>query len=61
MAIKTNINSHPDVVECFKENLSYNKHIEKPKIRRLKKIDFVFELPFYKKLNIIKINHAFMR
>ena len=29
------VKSHPDVVECFKELPFYNKHIEKPKIKRL--------------------------
>ena len=31
------VKSHPDVVNCFKELRFYNKHIEKPKIKRLKK------------------------
>ena len=30
------IKSHPDVVDYFKEFPFYNKHIEKPKIKRLK-------------------------
>ena len=31
------VRSHSDVVDYFKELLFYNKHIEKPKIKRLKK------------------------
>ena len=50
---------HPDVVDYFKELLFYNKHIEKPKIKRLKKIDLLSEFPFYEELNVIKTNHAF--
>ena len=43
----------------FKELPFYNKHIEKPKIKRLKNIDLLSELPFYEELNVIKTNHAF--
>ena len=53
------VKSHPDVVEYFKELPFYNKHIEKPKIKRLKNIDLLSELPFYEELNVIKTNHAF--
>ena len=37
----------------------YHKHIEKPKIKRLKNIDLLSELPFYEELNVIKTNQAF--
>ena len=33
--------------------------IDKPKIKRLKNIDLLAELPFYNQLNIIKTEHAF--
>ena len=46
-------------VDCFKELPFYNKPIEKPKIKRLKNIDQLAELPFYEKLSIIKTNQAF--
>ena len=55
------VKSHLDVVEYFKELPFYNKHIEKPKIKRLKNIDLLSELPFYEELNVIKTNHAFQR
>ena len=42
-----------------KELPFYNKHIEKPNIKRLKNIDLLSELPFYEELNVIKTNHAF--
>ena len=51
--------SHLDVVEYFKEFPFYNKHIEKPKIKRLKNIDLRSKLSFYEELNVIKANHAF--
>ena len=53
------IKSHPDVVDYFKELPFYNKHIEKPKIKCLKNIDLLSQLPFYKELNVTKTNHAF--
>ena len=53
------VKSHPDVVDYFKELPFYNKHIEKPKIKCLKNIDLLSELPFYEELNVIKTNHAF--
>ena len=53
------VKSHPDVVDYFKELQFYNKHIEKPKIKRLKKHWLAFWLPFYEELNVIKTNYAF--
>ena len=46
-------------VDCFKELSFYNVSIEKPKIKRLKNIDLLAELPFYNQLNIIRTDHAF--
>ena len=37
MAILSKIKSHSDAVDCFKELPFYNKPIEKPKVRHLKK------------------------
>ena len=59
MGVGEQINSHPDVVDYFKELLFYNKYVQKPRIKRLKNIDLLSELPFYEELNVIKINHAF--
>ena len=59
MSIKTKTKSHPSVVDYFKEIPFYNKHIEKPKIKRLKNIDLLSELPFYEELNVIKTNDVF--
>ena len=53
------IKSHPDVLNYFKELPFYNTFIEKPKIKSLKNIDLLSDLPFYEELNVIKTNHAF--
>ena len=54
MIVLRKIKSHPDVVNYFKELPFYNKYIKKPKIKRLKNIDLLSELPFYEELNVIK-------
>ena len=59
MIVLKKIKSYPDIVEYFKELFFYNKPIEKPKIKRLKNIDLLSELPLYEDLNIKKMNHAF--
>ena len=42
------------MVGYFKELALYNKYIENLKIKRLKNINFLSELPFYEELNVIK-------
>ena len=59
MTVLKKVKYHPDVVYYFKELPFYNKHIKKPKIKHLKNIDLLSELPFYKELNVIKTNRAF--
>ena len=59
MAIQEKIKPYPDVVDYFKELQFYSKYIEKPKIKRLKNIDLLSELPFYEELNVIKTHNAF--
>ena len=58
MAVSSEI-THPDVVDYFKKLSFYNKPIEKPKVKRLKNIDQLAELPFYEQLIIIETNQAF--
>ena len=48
-----------DTVEYFKELSFYKKPIEKPKIKRLKNIDRLVQLPFYKQLSVTKLNQVF--
>ena len=50
--------SKNNVVDHFKEVPFFNKPIKKPKIKRLKNIDQLAELPFYEQLSIIKTNQA---
>ena len=61
MTVLKKVESHLDVVESYKELPFNNKHMEKPKIKRLKTIDLLSELPFYEELNVIKTNYAFRR
>ena len=58
MAVLSKIKSHPSAVDYFKELPFYNKPIKKPKIKRLKNIDLLSELPFYEELNVIKADHV---
>ena len=59
MAVLTKIKPHFDAVDYFKELPFYNKSIKKPKVKRLKNIDRLTELPFYEQLSIIKTDQAF--
>ena len=59
MTVKTKIKYHSYVVEYFKDLPFNNKPIEKPKIKRLKNIDLLSELPFCEELSITKTNRAF--
>ena len=59
MTVQQKIKSHPDVINYFKELPFYNTYIEKPKIKQLKNIDLLSELPFYKELNIVKTDQGF--
>ena len=53
MAILSEIKSHSDVIDYFKELPFYNKPIEKP-VKRLKNIDQLVKQP-----SVIKIDQAF--
>ena len=53
------IKSLSDAVDYSKELPFYNKSIEKPKVKRLKNIDRLVELPFYEQLSVIKTDQAF--
>ena len=59
MALLSKIKSHSDVIDYFKELPFYNKPIKKPKVKRLKNIDQLIELPFYEQLDVIKTDQAF--
>ena len=59
MAILSQIKPHSDAADYFKELPFYNKPIKKPKVKRLKNIDRLVELPFYEQLSVIKTDQAF--
>ena len=59
MTIWSKVKPHSNTVEYFKELPFYNKPIKKTKVKQLKKIDRLAELPFYEQLSIIKTNQAF--
>ena len=54
MAVLSKIKHHFDEADYFKELSFYNKPIEKPKVKRLKNIDWLAELPSYEQLSVIK-------
>ena len=59
MAVLSKIKPHLDAEDYFKELPFYNKSVKKPKVKRLKNIDRLAELPFYEQLSIIKTDQAF--
>ena len=59
MAVLSTIKPHSGRVDHFQELTFYNKPIEKPKVKRLKNIDRLAELPFYEQLSVIKMNREF--
>ena len=59
MAALSKIKSHSDAADYFKELPFYNKPIKKPKVKHLKNIVWLVELPFYEQLSVIKTNQAF--
>ena len=59
MAVLWKIKSHSDAVHYFKKLPFYYKTIKKSKVKRLKNIDRLAELPFYEQLRVIKTNQAF--
>ena len=56
MAVLSKMKPHSDEVDYFKELPFYNKPIEKPKVKRLKNIDRLIELPLSEQLSVIKTN-----
>ena len=59
MAVLSKIKPHSDAVDYFKELPFYNKPTEKPKVKHLKNIDRLAELPFYEQVSVIKTDQAF--
>ena len=59
MAVLSKIKFYSHAVDYFKELPFCNKLIEKPKVKRLKNIDRLAELPFYEQLSVTNTNQAF--
>ena len=59
MAVLSKIKPYSGAVDCFKELPFYNKPIKKPKVKRIKNIDRLAEVPFYEQLSVIKTDQAF--
>ena len=59
MAVLSKIKPHSDAVDYFKKLPFYNKPIKKRKVKCLKNIDQLVELPFYEQLGAIKTDQAF--
>ena len=57
MTVLSKIKPYSDAIDYFKE--LHNKPIEKPKVKCLKNIDQLVELPFYEQLSVIKTDQAF--
>ena len=59
MTVLSKVKFQSDVIDYLKELPFYNKPIKKPKVKYLKNIDQLIELPFYEQLDAIKIDQAF--
>ena len=59
MPVFSKTKPHSDAGNYFKKLPFYNKPIKKPKVKHLKNIDQLIELPFYEQLDVIKTDEAF--
>ena len=59
MAVLSKIKPHSDAVDYLQELSVYKKSIKNPKVKHLKNIDRLAELPFYEQLSVIKTNQTF--
>ena len=59
MTVLSKIKPYSDEIDYFKELPFYNKLIKKPKVKRLKNIDRLVDLPFYEQLSVIKTDQTF--
>ena len=59
MTVQKKIKSNQDVTNYFKELSYYNTYIKKPKIKPLRSMDLLSELPFYEELSVMKTDEAF--
>ena len=59
MTVLSKIKPNFDVLDYFKELPFYNKPMRKPKVKHLKNIAPLAELPFDEQLRVIKTDQAF--
>ena len=59
MAVLSKIKPYSDAINSFKELPFDNKPINKPKVKRLKNIDRLVELPSFEQLSVIKKDQVF--
>ena len=59
MAVLAKTKPHSDAVDYLKYHPFYNNPIGKPKVKRLKNIERLAELPIYEQLSVIKPDQAF--
>ena len=59
MTVLSKFKPDSDAVDRFKELAFYKKPIKKAKVKRLKNIDRLAELPLYEQLSVIKTDQAF--
>ena len=59
MVVLSKIKTYSDATDYFKGLPFYNKSIKKPKVKRLKNIDWLVELPFFVQPSVIKTDQAF--
>ena len=59
MTVQSKVKSHSDVIDYFKELPFHKKPIKKPKVKRLKNIDQLVELPCYEQLDVTERDQAF--
>ena len=59
MTVLSKIKPHSDAVDYSKKLPFFSKSTEKTKVKRLKNIDQLIELPFYEQLSVIKTNQTF--
>ena len=61
MTVQKKIKLHSDVKNYFKQLPFHNTCIEKTKIKTLKNIDLLSELPFYEQLSTLKKDETFKK
>ena len=59
MTTLSEIKPDSDALNYFKELPFYDKPIKEPKVKRVKNIGWLIELPFYEQLSVIKTVQAF--